>query len=431
MKIMKFLLIFALILSFSSCKPNDFHDPDYVPGGTGGITGEEITAAQPQTAEPVPALQNVPPMNPDIERERYRISIKDNIFVVDADNQPKPIWINGTNTPWDRWNDFGGSFRAWWWNDHFAELRENGVNASRVWINCNNGQNAVIIDEAGLVSGVSDRHWEHLDEFFEIAERHGIYIMATFTSFDHFKHNPSSNHFQDSWRNMLKSAQTIDSFVQHYTIPFVQRYGDNPFLWSIDFMNEPCWVHENDAINDKRVPRGEEFPWEYISHFFARNAAAVRENAPQVLTTVGMAFPKYNSDLSGYEGNKISDEFLQSLYNNPNARLDFWSPHYYDWVAASFGHPFTSTPTGERHGDPRGWGLCDSKPALIGETSANGSHRTFTLVDDYENAFKNGWLGVMAWTSNGVDDNGGLYEQTAATRYIAHLYPELVWPLKY
>jgi hypothetical protein len=217
---------------------------------------------------------------------------------------------------------------------------------------------------------------------------------------------------------MLQSEATINSFIEHYTIPFVNRYKDNPFLWSIDLMNEPDWVYEDPEIG--------QVAWEHISHFFARNAAAIRENAPEILITVGMAFPKYNADGGGYEGNKVSDEFLQRLYDNPNAYLDFWSPHFYDWVTRWYGHPFTATPHGSRRDD--GWGLCPSKPAVLGETTALGSDG-FTLIEDYENAFNNGWQGVMAWTSNGVDGNGGFDQQTTATRHMAELHPQLIFPL--
>ena len=181
-------------------------------------------------------------------------------------------------------------------------------------------------------------------------------------------------------------------------------------------MNEPDWVHEGEECG--------KLAWEDISHFFARNAAAIHENS-NILVTVGMAFPKYNSDGSGYEGNKVSDAFLQSLYNNENAYLDFWSPHYYDWVGQWYGIPFTSNPYGSR--SDGGWGLCDSKPAIIAETAANGS-ADFTLTEDYVNAFNNGWQGVMAWTSNGVDGNGGFDEQIVATRHIAELHSGLVFP---
>ena len=364
------------------------------------------TTPEPVNLDATPAPL---PSKEDISREQRRITIKDGIFVVDGD---KPIWINGANTPWDKWNDFGGGFNHVWWDRHYEALRANGANASRVWINCNNHQNAVIIDDDGMVSGVSDKHWEHLDKFFEIAEKHGIYIMATFTSFDHFKGKQAP-----SWRNMVMSDETVDSFIEHYTLPFLERYQDNPFLWSIDLMNEPDWVHENEECG--------QLAWEDISRFFARNAAAIRENSP-VLVTVGMSFPKYNADGSGYEGNKVSDAFLQSIYPNKNARLDFWSPHYYDWVGQWYGIPFTSKPAGPRSGG--GWGLEPGRPAVLAEHSANGSAGS-TLLDDFLGLLENGWQGAMPWTSNGVDGNGGFEEVAPVTRQIADLHPDLVFPL--
>ncbi|MCL1883257.1 MAG: cellulase (glycosyl hydrolase family 5) [Defluviitaleaceae bacterium] len=345
-----------------------------------------------------------------------RIRIEGNYFVVGDDS--RRIWINGVNTPWNNWNDFAGdNFDYEWWDEHFAALRANGVNASRVWINCTNNfgrannhglEYVVSIDENGMVSGVSERHWENLDSFFEIAARHGIYIMATILSFDHFQYNEWHNSEPERWRNMLQSTEAINSFIEHYTIPFVERYRDNPFLWSIDLMNEPDWVHENEAAG--------RIEWEYISNFFARNTASIRQNS-EILVTVGMAFSKYNSDL--HVGNMVSDKIFQILYDNPYAALDFWSPHYYDWMYQWFWHPFTMT--------PEEWGMCSSKPSINGETTGHGTEG-FTLVEDYVNAMNNGWQGVMAWTSSGVDDHGSFDDVITATRHIAYLFPELVWP---
>jgi hypothetical protein len=70
----------------------------------------------------------------------------------------KRIWINGTNTPWNKWNDFGGNYDDSWWDKHFAELHNAGINAARVWINCNNGNGAILIEDKGMVSGVSDKN---------------------------------------------------------------------------------------------------------------------------------------------------------------------------------------------------------------------------------------------------------------------------------
>ena len=36
------------------------------------------------------------------------------------------LWINGVNTPWDKWNDFGGGFNFEFWQEHFATQQEYG-----------------------------------------------------------------------------------------------------------------------------------------------------------------------------------------------------------------------------------------------------------------------------------------------------------------
>ena len=351
----------------------------------------------------------------EIEIDNRRITIVNKEFTVDG----KKIWINGTNTPWNKWNDFGGGYNDSWWDDHFADLHENGVNAVRVWINCNNDNGAIKIYADGMVSGASNSHWEDLDEFFETARRNKIYIMATLLSFDHFKSSGAQK-----WRNMVASDETIDSFVNNYIIPFVKRYNNNPYLWSIDLCNEPDWVFEDSKCGN--------IPWEKTSNLFARCAAAIHENS-DILVTVGMSFPKYNADGAGYEGNKVSDKFLQKLYDNPNAYMDFWSTHYYDWVGPWYGVPFYSTPSGSK---PNGWGLDGSKPALIGECMAKGSKGSTkgtennTLITDYENAYLNGWQGVMPWTSNGVDGCGGFEDLIPATNYMAEKYRDMIFPLE-
>lgn len=407
------LALSASGLMLSACtSPQQTTDrtSDQAPDTSNQNPPTEQTDGQEQSP---PQRLTLPPFTGEAEREKHRISIVDGKFHVDSGT--KPIWINGVNVAWHRWNDFDSKYDEAWWDNHFAELRENGVNAARVWINCNNDNGVIIIDENGMVSGVKDEHWTALDKFFESAERHGIYMMPTFTSFDHFKSREA-----ESWRSMVKSDEAVDSYIEHFTIPFLDRYRENPFLWSIDLMNEPDWVHENAECGKLK--------WSDISRFFARNAAAIRENSP-VLVTVGMAFPKYNADGSGYEGNKVSDTFLQNIYPNENARLDFWSPHYYDWVGRWYGIPFTSSPFGPR--SDGGWGLCDSRPAILAEHSGDGSEG-FTITEDYVNLFNNGWQGAMAWTSNNSgtgDGMGGMENIGSATRHIAETYPDLIFPL--
>ncbi|MDR0473035.1 MAG: hypothetical protein LBH43_05140 [Treponema sp.] len=376
-------------------------------------------------------------------KEDGRIFIKGNTT---QKVEGKRIWINGVNTPWNSWNDFGGSYNDTWWDDEFGRLKEAGINATRIWINCN-GYGSITIAPDGTVGGATPKHWQDLDSLFALAAKHKIYIKATLLSFDHFK---NGNNQSDRWRTMIKSKPGVKSFADNYTIPFVQRYGGNPYLWCIDMMNEPDWLYETDPPNTNVTQ------WENIAYFFAYNASAIHANS-EVLVTVGMGCIKYNADGPGYNGNKVSDDFLRFQYNTGNPCLDFWSPHTYEWVGAYYGVAFYLTPDGPRQGNSGrgfsgGYGLDDSKPAIIGECSARGTtskERGYiseglrppqknTIITDYEYAFDNGWQGVMAWTSNGVDNNGGLSplnnqsrntDLGLATQNMLGKYPDLVYPM--
>ena len=367
------------------------------------------------------------------ETGRDRISInKNKEFTVNG----KRIWINGANTPWNNWNDFGGSYNSQWWDNEFARLHDAGINATRIWINCNNENNAISIDESGNVSGASEKHWADVANLLELAKKHKIYIMATITSFDHFKSSQASR-----WRAMITNKSASQSFVKNYTIPFLKKFKDNPYLWCIDLMNEPDWVNENSECG--------KISWDNISYFFAVNAAAIHENS-QTLVTVGIASPKWNADRNGnsYQGNKVSDAYLKSLCNNSKAYLDFWSPHYYDWVGEWYGVPHYMSPYGKLEGNKDtgwtgGWGLDPSKPAILGECSARGTKNGLyglkdnSIITDYEQAYLNGWQGVMPWTSNAVDGNGGLAptgkpnrdtDLGLATQNMLTKYPQLIRP---
>ena len=332
-----------------------------------------------------------------------RIAIVDGKFMAGHSR----IWINGANTPWHNWNDFGGDFDYAWWNGEFKSLHENGINATRVWISCD-GVVGLSIDDTGHVSGATEAHWRDLDSLFEIAQRNHVYVLATLLSFDHMKET-NAKHL--SWRRWLKSDADLNSYVGNYLVPFVLRYRDAPSLWAIDLMNEPDWVFE--SKEDGRIP------WERLQAYFARAAAAIHENS-QILVTVGMAMPKYASDTAwGAQGNKLSDAALRAVAGNPAARLDFYTTHYYDWCGKNWGKaPYLS---------PKAYHMPMDKPSLLGEMPAKGTEG-HTTAEDYESAFENGWQGAMGWTSDGVDEMGGMDQLAPATRAFAGRHAEIVFP---
>jgi hypothetical protein len=313
------------------------------------------------------------------------------------------IWFNGVNTPWHDWNEFGSSFDEAFWDEHFKALHEVGCNASRVWVNCA-GMSVVRLKSTGEVKSVNEKHWEDLDKLFAIAEKYQIYLMPTLLSFDHFK---DGNSGYKEWRTLVQDETLTQSYIDNYVIPFVKRYGDNDYCFSVDLCNEPDWVYEN-AESGK-------IDMEKLAAFFARCSAAVHENS-DLLVTVGLGMVKYNSD--AYQGNYFSDEKMKST-GGDNAYLDFWSDHWYYWEKASFGYPYTQS--------PESYKMDTSKPSLIGECSALGD-ADMTLTDQYKSAYDNGWMGMFAWTSNGVDSNGGLAECTPALEGMKAYIPDKIFP---
>ena len=244
------------------------------------------------------------------------------------------LWINGVNTPWDKWNDFGGGFNFEFWQEHFSKLHEAGCNAARVWIICD-GTTGIDISPDGTVNGATDAHWSDLDDLFSLAETYQIYIMATVQSFDCFK---DQNANYQAWRDMINDQTKTESFIDNYIVPLVQRYDKNDYLWSVDLCNEPDWIVENDECG--------KLDWLGLERYYAMASAAIHENS-DVLVTVGLGMIKYNSDKQ--QGNKISDAELQSVmtsekYDKGYAYVDFYSVHWYSWMQGMWGYPFSESP---------------------------------------------------------------------------------------
>lgn len=384
-KICSILLATLIGIGMCSCGEAqvDTQESVQVPTVTQAPVAEPTAEPEP-TATPMPAVVDVSTLNSLLPGQ---VVVEGTDFLVDGER----IYMNGVNMPWDKWNDFGGYYNEKTWSRHFAELRESGINSVRVWISCN-GDIGMQIDENGYVTGATARHWEHLDSLFTVAEENGMYIMATLMSFDHFK---DTNKTYESWRKMVQDEEKIDSYVENYVIPFCERYDNFNSLWSIDLCNEPDWIHENAECG--------KLSWDDLGLLFAKEAAAIHENS-DVLVTIGFGMIKYNSE--DYSGNKGSDKFLQSVYDNDKAYLDFYSTHYYEWEAPWYGFPFDKT--------PEEFKLDGTKPSVIGEFPAIGmvgnvkGSQAMTGSECYVNIYNNGWDGIMGWTSNGVDDCGSL-----------------------
>lgn len=336
------------------------------------------------------------------------VSVGGTKFLVDG----KEIVMNGANTPWNKWNDFGGGYSSSWWDAEFQKIKAAGGNSTRIWISCN-GEVGLTIAADGTVSGTTTAFWTHLDDMFRLAQKNKIYIKATLISFDHFK-NSHSNY--QSWRNMVLNDQKVTSFIDNYVVPFVNRYKANPYLWAIDVCNEIEWVNQNAECG--------QISWNRLQYLVARVASAVHDNS-KVLVTLGSAAIKWNSDK--FEGNFWSDAKLKAQYNKDNARLDFYSPHFYGWVVKWFGN-FALNRT------PADYGIND-RPCVIGENPAkgvfnDGANPTLEVPASqmFLGTYNKGWKGLMPWTSNGVDANGTLKDFESGLQAFKAAHPELIDP---
>lgn len=332
----------------------------------------------------------------------------------------KKLWLNGVNAPWIKWNDFGGDFSFMEWSEHFKALHDNGVNCARVWISCN-GEVGMEIDDDGNFTGATEQHWKDLAELFSIAEANQIYIMATVQSFDHYKDDDGMDDSKEkfgAWRKLVQDSKKTDAYVNNYIIPLVEKFGKSDYFFSVDLCNEPDWIYENKECG--------KLDWEDLSAYYAKAAAAIHEHS-DVLVTVGMGMPKYNSD--EMQGNKISNGYLRSLvegdegYKSELAFVDFYSTHWYPWEEGSgMGNPFKQS--------PEDFKLEYDRPIVIGECP--GTPEGVSLTDEYQAAYDLDYDGVLAWKTSGQNDGNGLIDDiTPTTKAMWEKYEAEVFPNGY
>ncbi|MFA5263461.1 MAG: fibronectin type III domain-containing protein [Opitutaceae bacterium] len=210
---------------------------------------------------------------------------------------------------------------------------------------------------------------------------------------------------------MLSSTANVDLFVNNFIVPFVIKYRDYPCLWSIDLCNEPDYFVEQALCGG--------LTWDMLEYYFAKASQAIHENS-NILVTVGISMGhKYNNPAAGHL-NVVGDTTLQTIIpSDPNVHMDFFSPHHYDWKSAYWGNPAYMTPTT--------YGIDGSKPTILGECPSKGTIG-HTITQDIENAFINGWQGLLGWSSNDVDNNGNYGNLAPGTTAFYNNHTALAYP---
>lgn len=337
------------------------------------------------------------------------VSITGNQFTVNG----QPIWFNGINTPWHNWADLGGNFDPSWWRDEFQRYADSKINLARVWIHCE-GSNSPSTNTNGFVTGASASFWTHFDSLVAISKEKKVYILPCLWSFDMVKNTYPT--FQ-RYRNLVSSQANIQSYVDNFLVPLIQRYDDEPYVLGWEICNEPEWMFKN-AENGPMSK-------ENIQRLHAMCAAAIHKNCTKPVTT-GASSVKWNSPL--YEntgddaGNVWGEAALQAVYNDPDAFMDFYQVHWYPWMTQWYYSPFQRTTE---------FYQIDDRPVLVGETQGRDhcdSYVCQTLVEMYENSYLNGFDGVCGWKTPQNDGHGTLQDIAVATNAFYSNHPALVYP---
>ncbi|MCD6505152.1 cellulase family glycosylhydrolase [Candidatus Poribacteria bacterium] len=241
---------------------------------------------------------------------------------------------------------------------YFADMHRMGVKVVRWWLLADM-RGGVIFDEDGYPTGVYPELFEHMDYVMDrICPKYGIRIywclLSGLLNTDHF--------------NMVVDEKARRVYIQNVLIPIARRYGDHPYLFAFDLMNEP--------ESDVKGPSGNwslrGTDWNTMREFLGECADAIHRVAPRAKVSVGSGWHGWENVAKGkYKG----------------LGLDFYDFHIY--TDSTYLPPVKS--------------LKLDKPCLIGEYNVReetkDEERQAELVGRFlREAREKGYMGVLIWS---------------------------------
>ncbi|MBD8388547.1 hypothetical protein [Dysgonomonas sp. BGC7] len=335
----------------------------------------------------------------------------------------KQIFFNGINTAWQWNNDYrldflGRNYNQEWWQQEFTRYEQNNINLARIWIH-GGGNTSPSLNGDGVVTGVTNQFWTDMDKLVALSKERQIYIMPTFWSFDMVINNYNATRWSQ-FRQIINDENKTKWYCEYFLVPFVKRYNNEPYIMGYDICNEieHMWRDGNCGNLSRNN----------VMRFIAICASYIHKHTNKPVTSGSMWIICNSSKYSSwtwadtYAGNNYSETSLRARYNDADAYLDFYSPHWYQWQSSG---AFFNTTIGE-------WMDDGYKPVVIGETpgyNVNESGWNMTLANAYLNAYWNGYSGVCAWKSPWENDGYGTFAGiTPATNNFYQNYPQLVYP---
>ena len=296
--------------------------------------------------------------------------------------------ISGINYPWTVFQgrpNYGCDFGRNRWNSHsgvtahiddvrddFRAMASAGYEVAR-WFVFTDGRGGVEWSSGGDLIGLDESFDDDMRAALAIAAETRMRLCLVLVDF--------------AWvedADRLR-ALTSGAFCDRALEPFLDRFGNDPAIHSIDVINEPDWVTHELATNAKRAV----WSLDQLREFVSAASMRIRRSSPALITLGGGQV-------------KFAQEWDDPIYG-----LDFVQVHSYPEV---------------RYQDRDVW-LFDraaadfelSKPLLIGEFPSDPRMHppdhlspAYTLDDYLRLARDGGYLGAWPWSFKGVDAFGAV-----------------------
>lgn len=314
-------------------------------------------------------------------------------------NGTVPLFASGMNIAWNRFaNDLASYDESA--QRYFTKIMDsvssNGGNALRWWLHTN-GANTPEVDATGHVVGIDHKSIQNMKHILDLAFDRGIAISMCLWSFDMLQNSQGQD--VTAMKNLLESAENVQSYVDNALIPILELLGDHPAVLTWEIFNEA-----EGMTNPYGWSSGGRVTMFEVQRFANMCAGAIHRNVPGALVSTGSWSFKASTDVGGNK-NYYSDEELIAAGNDPDGFMDFYQVHYYPKHFGNDLSPF--------HKPADYWGL--DKPIVIGEfpadTIGGKAKPHYSLESAYEVAVKYGYAGAMSWSW--TDYNGDFSGTTA------------------
>jgi hypothetical protein len=294
--------------------------------------------------------------------------------------------ISGINYPWSVFQgrpNYGCDFGRNQWNSHtgvtahLAEVRADfvamanaGIEVVR-WFVFTDGRGGVRWNGDRELLGLDDRFNDDMRAALDVASDTNVRLCLVLVDF--------------AWLDDPSRRAALDSsaFADRVLDPFLDRFGGDPAIHSLDVINEPDWVTHGLATNPARAV----WPLERLRAFVGGVTARIRRSSSALITLGGgqVKFAReWDDPVYGLD--------VVQVHSYPDVRYQDRDASVFALRAADFGL---------------------SKPLLIGECPSHPRMHppghlspAYTRQDYLRAARDGGYLGAWPWSFKGVDAFG-------------------------